>query len=229
MAKPTLKSIQEYAVLCRTPRQFKRLLESVRSLIPYRGIACVLINPVTLRIVHMVDVDYPRRYIAWYLANGMCRKDPIFQEWLRTQKPQVSSEVMQRLRHRFDAEHIKRIEEFHLHHEMQGGIIEQDRAAFFVMILNSDAQVKAHLRTFEQLITPLFRALTNSYRYPMLTDRKKTILLWRAQGKLPRQIAGELEISERTVKLHLEEIRKKLYASDLVSAVWIAGQIGITG
>jgi DNA-binding CsgD family transcriptional regulator len=55
------------------------------------------------------------------------------------------------------------------------------------------------------------------------------ILLMRAQGTPSRQIAQELGISERTVKMHLEEIRKKLYADDVVSAVWIAGQIGLIG
>lgn len=68
-----------------------------------------------------------------------------------------------------------------------------------------------------------------SYRYSILTQRKREILLWRAQGKSPKEIAHELNISARTVKMHLEEIRKKLYAEDLVQAAWIAGHIGIIG
>jgi DNA-binding NarL/FixJ family response regulator len=53
--------------------------------------------------------------------------------------------------------------------------------------------------------------------------------MWRAYGRPVKQIADALGISPRTVKMHLEEIRRKLYAEDLVNAVWIAGQMGLIG
>jgi DNA-binding CsgD family transcriptional regulator len=229
MAKSNVKSIQEEAARSHSPRQFKRLLGDVRSVIPYRGLACMSCNPINHRFAHLIDIDYPRRYMGWYLATGMYKKDPILEEWMRTRRPQLRSEIMQRFPERFDPEHIKRIEEFHLDHEIQGGMLDQERAGVFSLILDSDEEARAHLEPFAEILPSLFRALSKSYRYPLLTDRKKMILLRRAQGTPPRQIAQELGISERTVKMHLEEIRKKLYADDVVSAVWIAGQIGLIG
>jgi DNA-binding CsgD family transcriptional regulator len=179
--------------------------------------------------VHLVEVDYPRQYLGWYLATGNARRDPIFQECLRRKKPQVACEVIQRLHDCFETEYSQKIREFHLEYEIQGVTLGKDQAGHFLVILQSHAEAKACLHVFERLMPDVFQALTASYQYPILTSRKQTILLWRAQGKRPKEIADELGISERTVKMHLEAIRKRLYANDLVHAVWIAGQIGIAG
>ena len=229
MAQATVKSIQEFASRCRSPRQFNRLLEDLRSLIPYRGLVCISCNPATHRVVQMVDVDYPRHYLGWYLATGMCRIDPVFQESLRTQQPQVRSDVMRRLPGRHNPEHEKRIKRFNLQYEIVGSAANPDREGIFSVILDSEQEARRSLPAFGELLPALFQALSTSYRYPVLTDRKKTILLWRAQGKRPNMIASELGISQRTVKMHTEELIRKLYAVDLVHAVWIAGQIGIIG
>lgn len=228
MAQATIKSIQEFAGRCRSPRQFRRLLEDLRSLLPYRGLVCLCCNPTTHRIVQMVDVDYPRHYLGWYLATGMCRKDPVFQECLRTQQPQLRSDVMRRLP-QHNPEHEKKIKQFHVQYEIVGVVANPEREGIFFLILDTEQEARRCLLPFGELLPALFQALSSSYRYPVLTDRKKTILLWRAQGKRPNMIASELGISQRTVKMHSEEIVRKLYAEDLVHAVWIAGQIGIIG
>lgn len=228
MGKPA-NAIQEFAVRCRTPRQYRRLLEELRAVLPYRCLVCLWGNATTHVIGNMVDVDYPRHYLGWYLANGMCRKDPAYQEWLRTQQPQIRSDVMTRLRHQFDPQHIKRIEQYNLEHEFEGGILDQERVGYFSLVFRSEGEAHAYLGLFGELLPALCRALMISYRYPLLSSRKKEILLWRAQGKSLKQIAHELVISPRTVKMHLEEIRKKLYAEDLVHAAWIAGHIGLIG
>jgi DNA-binding CsgD family transcriptional regulator len=187
------------------------------------------LHAVTYRLIRLVEVDYPREYLGWYLGTGNARKDPIFQECVRTKKPQVACEVIERFRNRFEAEYLQKIEEFHLEYEIQGVTIGEDQAGHFLFILNNYDEAKACLPILERLMPSTFQGLTASYQYPVLTPHKQTILLWRAQGKRTREIADELGISERTVKMHLEEITKRLYARDLVNAVWIATQIGITG
>jgi DNA-binding CsgD family transcriptional regulator len=159
----------------------------------------------------------------------MYRKDPVFQECLRTQQPQVRSDVLRRLPGRHNPEHEKRIKQFNLQYEIVGSAANPDREGIFSVILDSEQEARRSLPAFGELLPALFQALSTSYRYPVLTDRKKTILLWRAQGERPNMIASELGISQRTVKMHTEEIIRKLYAEDLVHAVWIAGQIGIIG
>ncbi|WP_447979981.1 LuxR C-terminal-related transcriptional regulator [Candidatus Nitrospira bockiana] len=228
-ARVTVASIKEYAVRTHTPRQFRRLLRDLRSVVPYRGLACISCNPATHRVVQMLDVDYPRQYLGWYLATGMVRTDPLFQECLKTQQPQLRSDLLSSLPHAHRPDHVKKIREFQLQYEIQGVKGVAEREGMFSVVLNGEQEARTALRPLGELLPALFRALVQSYRYPVLTDRKRTILLWRAQGMRPALIAAELGISPRTVKLHTEEIIGKLYAEDLVHAVWIAGQIGIIG
>ena len=225
----SFNSIQMSAARCHTPRQFRRLLEDLRSVIPYRGLACKWGNARTHVLGNMVDVDYPRHYLGWYLANGMCRKDPVFQECIRTQQPQVLSMVMRRLYQKFDAEHIKKLEQYHLEHSIHGGLVVNGRVAYFTLLLGSEGEANAYVSSLGELLPSLCKALIVSYPYPVLTRRKKSILLSRAQGNPPKQIAHEFGISQRTVKMHLEEIRRKLYAEDLVHAVWIVAINGLIG
>ncbi len=46
-------------------------------------------------------------------------------------------------------------------------------------------------------------------------------------GELIKQIAAAQGISDRTVRMHLQRIKKKLYTDDLVNAVVIAVQSGM--
>jgi DNA-binding NarL/FixJ family response regulator len=51
-----------------------------------------------------------------------------------------------------------------------------------------------------------------------LTSRQRRVLRLLAQGKSNKQIAGELEISEITVKAHVSSILKKLGVNNRVQA-----------
>jgi predicted transcriptional regulator len=46
-------------------------------------------------------------------------------------------------------------------------------------------------------------------------------------GELIKQIAAAQGISDRTVRMHLQRIKKKLYTDDLVNAVVIAVKSGM--
>jgi two-component system, NarL family, response regulator len=62
---------------------------------------------------------------------------------------------------------------------------------------------------------------------PDLSDRENQVLVLMAQGKKNKDIAGELKISENTVKFHVTNITLKLGASDRTHAVVNALQQGI--
>jgi DNA-binding NarL/FixJ family response regulator len=69
--------------------------------------------------------------------------------------------------------------------------------------------------------------LRQSCPRPLLTAREQAILDHRAMGDLIKQIASAQGISERTVRMHLQRIKKKLYTDDLVNAVVIAVSSGM--
>lgn len=74
-------------------------------------------------------------------------------------------------------------------------------------------------RLLEQLASPDI--------FEELTPREQVVLALLAQGKQNKEIAGELEITERTVKFHLSAIYGKLGAGNRTEAVTIALQRGL--
>jgi DNA-binding NarL/FixJ family response regulator len=62
-----------------------------------------------------------------------------------------------------------------------------------------------------------------------LSGREMEVLACLSQGKTTTQIAGELYISENTVKTHVRHILEKLEASNRAEAVSKATQMGLIG
>ncbi len=78
-------------------------------------------------------------------------------------------------------------------------------------------------RLLDQIATP------DSETIPLeeLTPREKDALMLLAQGKQNKEIAAELDITERTVKFHISSILAKLGAGNRTEAVRIAVQQGL--
>jgi DNA-binding CsgD family transcriptional regulator len=73
----------------------------------------------------------------------------------------------------------------------------------------------------------LVEASQRAYPHTLLTKRETSILERRATGEITKQIAAAEGISERTVREHMQHIKKKLYTNDLVNAVVIGVKTGI--
>jgi len=67
------------------------------------------------------------------------------------------------------------------------------------------------------------------YSDSSLSSREMEVLVCLAQGQTTAQIAGELYISENTVKTHVRHILEKLEASNRADAVSKAMQMGLIG
>jgi len=64
-------------------------------------------------------------------------------------------------------------------------------------------------------------------RYERLTDREREVLKHLISGQTNKDIAADLHITERTVKLHRAQIAHKLEIGSLARMVWFARDIGI--
>ena len=70
--------------------------------------------------------------------------------------------------------------------------------------------------------------LTNlKRRFTLLTRRERQVLSYVISGKLNKQIAFELDISERTVKAHRSQVMEKMEVGSLAELVQISGKLGI--
>lgn len=64
-------------------------------------------------------------------------------------------------------------------------------------------------------------------RLQTLTDREKEVLKWQARGKTAWETAVILDISERTVRFHVDSIMQKLDAVNKSHAIAVALDLGI--
>ena len=64
-------------------------------------------------------------------------------------------------------------------------------------------------------------------RYASLTPRERQVLALVVTGRLNKQIAADLNLSESTVKLHRAEVMQKMEANSLAELVSIVGDLAI--
>ena len=64
-------------------------------------------------------------------------------------------------------------------------------------------------------------------RFQTLTARERQVLSLVIAGRLNKQIAGELGVSEMTVKMHRRQVMRKMQATGLAQLVRLADQLGI--
>jgi FixJ family two-component response regulator len=64
-------------------------------------------------------------------------------------------------------------------------------------------------------------------RFALLTRRERQVLSYVVGGKLNKQIAFELDISERTVKAHRAQVMEKMGVDSLAELVQVAGKLGV--
>jgi FixJ family two-component response regulator len=64
-------------------------------------------------------------------------------------------------------------------------------------------------------------------RYASLTPREEEVMAWVVSGLLNKQIAGELGISEETVKVHRGHVMRKMVADSVAELVRMSERLGI--
>ncbi|HEY3303552.1 MAG TPA: LuxR C-terminal-related transcriptional regulator [Candidatus Binatia bacterium] len=228
--KDGLDTFMEYAAKCHTPKQFQRLLLYFREIVPYRCMVYGWGSPTTLAAARVGDIDYPRAFLNWYFSSGMPQRDTLLQEWLRTRRCQYWADVFSRLGDQFDPTYVKQAVSYGLEHTMAGGAIEVEGkvGSYFSLAMNSEEECRNKFETFAALVPCVAVAFRRSYAMPILHDeKKKEILKLLSWGFEQKEIGHSLGITERTVKKHVEVIKKKLYARNTHNAVAIALRWGL--
>jgi FixJ family two-component response regulator len=64
-------------------------------------------------------------------------------------------------------------------------------------------------------------------RLAMLTPRERDVLMVVVTGKLNKQIAGDLSIAEKTVKVHRGRVMEKMQASSVADLIYMTQKLGL--
>src|SRR3954468_16916505 len=65
-------------------------------------------------------------------------------------------------------------------------------------------------------------------RFDTLTARERQVMSLVVAGRLNKQIAGELGVSEMTVKMHRRQVMRKMQAGGVAQLVRLADQLGLS-
>lgn len=223
----SLDDFEMTASRCRTPKQFRELIDRFQTVVPYRQLICGWGYTDDDRIGFIFNHGYPIEILRWYLTNGLVRKDPVFQEWLRTKQTYIWLDAAKHLKDKLDPEFLERMTKLDLQYSLGGGLVRSGLWVFFSLNMGTEESCRAHLKRFQMTIPVLVDALQCACPRPLLTNRETKILERRSNGEIIKQIAAAEGIAERTVKMHLQQIKKKLYTDDLVNAVVIAIRSGM--
>ena len=217
------------ALRCHTPTQFRALLKSLRTIIPYNRACASWGHPVQSSLRYILNADFPLDLISWYLGTGTQWRSPLYREWLTTNEPFLWSDAAARFKGRIDPEHFRRVVEAGVQHSLLGGVanLEKDYYVLFILDMGTEAAARQSMQMFKDVLPSIVQASQQSYPDNLLSKREIRILERRMLGEIVKQIADEEGITQRTVSAHLTHIKRKLHTNDLINAVVIALRTGM--
>lgn len=183
--------------------------------------------------------NYPRQYFE-ELARTDGRVDsPLMQRWRSSQEPVVYESGRDDAD--FPEEWVRVFNKYHLKNTIAHGVLDVQRTlATYFIFSRIPGEVGEREIVLLKLLTPhlhlaLVRALTTvqefrrlaSNSYEALSDRQKQILRWINEGKTNWEIAQILEMTEKNVKYHIEQIFSKLQVRSRTQAVAKALLLGL--
>lgn len=222
---------------CRAEEDIRTLLDRIRELVSGDYAICGIgqggesgLNSTP----HIINLNYPMEWLQIYGANQLYNQDPIVIRNLSNAGSQLWDETYSM----FDGK-LSRIfltsRDFGLNHGVSGGLHNQDtNTATLFSFSGSGDWFKDHQKQILTFLAPhLHQALARVYkaaqvnsRLSTLSKREREIVAWVKAGKTNWEISMILNISERTVKFHVQNIERKLEAVNKAHAVAILMEQG---
>jgi DNA-binding CsgD family transcriptional regulator len=217
---------------CQTKNDIIRIMARVKMLLcADRGICGLGIVNATEgpKILDLINLDYPTEWLSLYANENLYKSDPIILHQLKVFKPQFWSEAYDLHSEKPYSDFIHLAEDFELKHGLASGLYGTNTDKICVFSFSGGkSNFESHQKKILDILTPhLFQGLVRTVQFSKklgaeLTEREREVIQWIKEGKTNWEISVILNISERTVKFHIQNIERKLNAVNKAHAVAIA-------
>lgn len=230
-----LETISE-CLVCRTAADAKKIVDNVGELIGFDHALYGLAKldpggrPTDYEILNF---SFPSDWIEIYRSKNFHLVDPIVKENFRSFGVQYWGDTY--ARHKVDAEFLSASREFGLVHGYAGGLINCSGTEGSIFSVSGSIKKDPHHEAVLKKLVPhldrAFKAVLATEKKPRMTStlsrREKEVLNWVKRGKTSWDISAILDISERTVKFHIDNVMRKLDAVSRLHAVAVALSVGL--
>lgn len=183
---------------------------------------------------HIINLNYPVDWLQIYGANQLYYQDPIVINNLSNPGSQLWDETYSMYGGKLSPLFLTS-RDFGLNHGVSGGLYNQESNTTTLFSFSGSGDwFKDHQKKILAILAPhLHQALARIHREARaasrlgtLSKREKEIVSWVKAGKTNWEISMILNISERTVKFHVQNIERKLEAVNKAHAVAILMEQG---
>ncbi len=233
--KKELTSILDIIQLCLKSRAEQDIIDIIartKELVCADKGICCLGDASTGKLVKYINLDYSREWESIYVAEKLYRIDPVIRYNYELFRTQFWSEALERYSNPQNIDLMNRASDFGLKYGIASGVNGDGYKGSIISFSSDRNRFDTHHKNTLDILTPhIHQALVRSSEKPidfsMLSLREKEVLKWMKEGKTNWEISMILNISERTVKFHVQNIERKLDAVNKAHAVAIAMDTGL--
>ena len=187
-------------------------------------------------VVKLINVSYPSEWIAHYQQNDYAKIDPILRLHSQKFETQVWSETFANIKGSKELAFVEDAQAYGIGQGITMGQLNV-RKSLGSLLSFSGRNMGEHLRhksLLEYILPHLHLALMRtafpaSNDFKALSSREKEVMRWLMEGKTNWETSRILNISERTVKFHVQNILSKLRSSTRGHAIALAIESGLVG
>ncbi len=225
------------SLACRNDADLTRLIAKIKDLVcADHGICGIgVINAGRLTEVKKIfNLDYPGQWMNLYASKELYKVDPIVRHNLSSKGSFFWEEATEKITDRDDISFMRLAGDFGLRYGVAAGFKgpTSDLATLFSFSGDGDRFRDHHKEILNTLVPHVHIALERVCALERrkaldLSAREREVLAWVKEGKTNWEISMILNISERTVKFHVQNIEHKLNAVNKAHAIALAMAEGL--
>ncbi|MBI1910755.1 MAG: autoinducer binding domain-containing protein [Deltaproteobacteria bacterium] len=220
------------AVACKTEDDVNKVTYKLKELVCADMGVCAL-SEGTTKLLKIVNLNWPGEWAGIYTSEELYKKDPVIKYNYDRKNAFFWTEATEVYSDRPNLEVMDRASEFGLRHGLSSGICGAgNKSSIFSFASGKNNFTRHHLQIIDVVMPHIHQAFLRICESKAVTShdlsaREMEVLRWMKEGKTNWEISIILNISERTVKFHVQNIERKLNAVNKAHAIAIALDSGL--